>query len=211
VPPCEVSITLSRQATEFTKKKKEIGLWYYKSMGVNYRKNNVVSGFSLAEIMIATIVMTMIMATVIGFIHSGAELWTRGQESINAQNYKRAVFELIKADMLKATSITDPYASATAQITSNTMHYFMDTPFGNREFIIGIVGDHRLERHISGSTIEEKHYNLTIARHIASFSATRISTWTIKIFLEVGSEPDAYGYMDTISSDTMIFTTPQAG
>jgi Tfp pilus assembly protein PilW len=180
-------------------------------MGLNLRKNKNTSGFSLAEIMIATIVMTMIMATVIGFIHSGAELWTRGQASIDAQNYKRAVFELIKADMLKATSITDPYASATAEITSNTMHYFMDTPFGNREFKIGIATDNVLIRQITGTTTEEEHYNLTIARHIASFSATRISTWTIKIFLEVGSEPDAYGYMDTVSSDTMIFTSPQAG
>jgi hypothetical protein len=174
-------------------------------------KNNR-SGFSLAEIMVATIVMTMILFSVIAFIQSGSELWRRGQSKISAENYKRAAFEMLKADLRLATHIDQPKASTTAQLIDNSMNYFMNTVYGNREFRVGIDSDSTLVRQINSAVLaEQDHYNIRIARNVASFSVTRISTWTIKIFLEIGSEPDDYGEMETISSDTMVFTAPMAG
>jgi hypothetical protein len=169
-------------------------------------------GFSLTEIMIATIVMTMIMFSSIAFIKSGADLWQRGHTKISSENYKRAAFELLKADLAKATEITEPQASSTARLVENFLEYKMDTIFGNKEFQISIDTDNSLVRQISSVVPDEQRiYNSRIARHVASFSVTRISTWTISIFLEIGSEPDDYGFVETISSDTVVFIAPQAG
>ncbi len=168
-------------------------------------------GFSLTEIMISTLVMTMMLASVIGFIHSGSELWRKGYSKIDAQNYKRAAFELIKADLMKAYRIEDPMASTTSQITAPGLKYSMAIHNGDLcDFRIMINSDSSLIRDVA-SPAYETNYNIRIARNVASFSVTRISTWTIRVFLEIGTDPDDYGERETISSDTMVFTAPMAG
>ncbi|MEW6708584.1 MAG: hypothetical protein AB1403_02085 [Candidatus Riflebacteria bacterium] len=161
--------------------------------------------------MISTIVMTMILASVIGFIHSGSELWRKGYGKIDAQNYKRATFELIKADLMKAYRIEGPLASTTSQITEHALHYSMTIHSNERcDFRIHLDSDNSLIREIA-SVAYETNYNIRIARNVASFSVTRISTWTVQVFLEIGTDPDDYGDRETISSDTMVFTAPMAG
>jgi hypothetical protein len=119
---------------------------------------------------------------------------------------------MLKADLRLATQIDQPPSSTTAQLIDNNLNYFMETVYGNREFSVGIDSDNTLIRKIDSAVLaEQDHYNIRIARNVASFSVTRVSTWSIKIFLEIGSEPDDYGEMETISSDTMVFTAPMAG
>lgn len=169
-------------------------------------------GFSLAEVMISTIVMTMILFSVISFIKSGSDLWRKGQAKISAENYKRAVFEVLKNDLRQATIIHDPIASSTAQLVESAIVFTMNTSFGNRKFRIATDANATLKREIdSVIPAEMEAYNIRIARNVASFSACRISTWTIQIFLEVGTDPNDYGDREMVSSDTVVFTAPRAG
>ena len=65
-------------------------------------------GFTLVEVLIATIVMSMMMGSVLSFVQYSGQIWHKGNEKIQAQNYNRMAFDLIKQELLSADSVTIP-------------------------------------------------------------------------------------------------------
>ena len=63
------------------------------------------SAFTLVEVLLSTIIMSMMMVAVLGFIRHGAEIWRKSQEKIELNNYARMVFDLIKQEMYQAEAI----------------------------------------------------------------------------------------------------------
>lgn len=152
-------------------------------------------GFTLIEILTATIVMSVLMLAVIGFVQSGSELWNRGHDKITARNYQRAIFEILRQDMMKASHITQPALGETdVRIRYET--------FESATFTI------ELDNFSLGRIPESGGHTLRLARNVASFTATRLSTWTIKIYLELASEENMHGERETLMSDSVTFMAP---
>lgn len=172
-----------------------------------YRKNK--TGFSLVEVLLATIIMSMLMVTTFAFVQYGGDIWQKGHTKISAENYKRMAFELIKADMMRVYSIHQPLASSTSVITDTAIGYrFMDG--GTKDCVISIATP--AERILYRRCTNDPNFNMRIARNVASFTASRISTWTIQIRLQIQSDtPDEDGSFPLLSDDTVTFMAPGAG
>ena len=111
--------------------------------------HNLKKGFSLAEVLIATIVRSMIMGSVLAFVQYSGEIWRRGNDKISAQNYNRMAFELIKQDLLEATSVSTPTVGASSNIT-------VDWGDGTIEEIVNNYGETTLVHTYS----ENNRYNI---------------------------------------------------
>ncbi len=176
--------------------------------------------FSLVEVLTATIVMTMIMVSVIAYIQYGSLVWQKGHTKVSTENYSRTTFDLIKQDLLKATEIVHPIASS-SPVLSNALGYTL--PGVTPEFKIGKVADNTIQRRVGGTdTTLQKQWNTRLARNAELFLVERLSTWTIKIYLQIRSDIEATedvnydGYIDfsdreIISSESIVLTAPGAG
>lgn len=154
--------------------------------------------FSLVEILVSTIVMTMMMVAVIAYIQYGAKIWERGHNSISIENYKRMSIELIKKELMRTNEIKRPEIA----LPSTDLAYTLP----------GDTSKYRITA--SRTTLIRTKNNLLdmhIARNVASFSATRISTWSVEINLQFATEPDEDGNAEIISSDRVVFMAPGAG
>lgn len=174
------------------------------------------NGFSLVEILMATIVMTMMMVSVIGYVSTASEIWRKGYEKISAINYERGIIEVIKADMLSTPEIVAPVVGETP--APEFLHYKIQTEFGLKAFKLLVDDNSRLRREFQPDAADSfiadqvhSHYDLTIARNVKGFTANRISTWTIEIFFEIGSDPDENENRVTVSSNTTVLLAPAAG
>lgn len=164
-------------------------------------------GFSLAEIIVSTIVMTMLMVSVIAYIQYGGEIWQDGYSKISGANYLRMTTELIRYDLMRATLIMDPPA----------VHGGNATPTDVLGYAInGIPGEFKL--YVDNNSLHRKSsasiatMTTRIARNVASFTVTRISTWTIEIHLEFQNDvAEDDGTYRIIASDTLSFMAPGAG
>ena len=164
-------------------------------------------GFSLAEIIVATIVMTMLMVSVIGYIQYSGQIWQDGYSKISGANYLRMTTELIRHDLMRATSIAFPATALGGNPTPTNDLFYR---------IAGIPGDFRIQVIDNTlwrqSTATIASMTTRIARNIATFSATRISTWTIGIHLEFQNDiAEEDGTFRIIASETLTFMAPGAG
>jgi Tfp pilus assembly protein PilV len=176
--------------------------------------------FSLVEVLTATIVMTMIMVSVIAYIQYGSLVWQKGHNKVSSENYSRTTFDLIKQDLLKATAIVDPIASS-SPVFSDTLGYQL--PGVTPEFKISRVTDNVVQRRVGGTDPAlHKQWNARLARNAELFLVERLSTWTVKIYLQIRSDIEATedvnfdGFIDfrdreIISSEAVVLTAPGAG
>jgi len=182
--------------------------------------NNSFSGFSLVEVLTATIVMTMMMVSVIAYIQYGAMVWQKGQTKIAGKNYSRMAFHLIKQDLMKASKIYDPPALNVTTVESAITY---DIPGVGHTFKLGVPGSNVLERRLSsGDAATKKQWEVRIARNVSLFQVERISTWTVKISLQIRSDEEATedinidGNIDIfdreiVSNESIVLTAPAAG
>lgn len=167
-------------------------------------------GFSLTEILVATIVMTMIMTGVLGFVQYGGEIWQKGQNKINAQNYSDMAFQLLKDDLLQAESISKP----TNIGSSSTM---LEYKLGGNDYEIKIDSSNSLIKtekttatvRATGSAAKP----IRIARNVKEFNIYRVSTWTFEIGLQIQSNitEDENGDPidpEIISSQSVVLLAP---
>lgn len=163
-------------------------------------------GFSLVEILVSTIVMTMLMVSVIGYIQYSGAIWQDGYSKISGVNYMRMSTEMIRYDLMRASNIATPTAvlGGNATPTSEIKYRIAGIP---GSFTIRI-DDRSLKRFSDGiATMTTR-----IARNVASFTATRISTWTLEIHLEFQADvSEEDGTFKIIASDTFTFMAPGAG
>jgi len=172
-------------------------------------KHKTEHGFSLVEVLTATLIMSMLMVTTFAFVQYGGDIWRRGYTKISAENYKRMVLELIKTDMLRAYSINIPAVSSTSVVISDKLHYRFEENNSGKDCFIEIATP--TERDLYRRCTNDAAYNMRIARNVASFSATRISTWTVQIRLQIQSDtPDEDDTYPILSDDTVTFMAPGA-
>lgn len=163
-------------------------------------------GFTLVEVLISTIVMTMMMVSVIAYIQYGSQVWQLGHTKISAENYKRMAFELIKRDLMRAESIQSPAVSSTGTTTSNSLIYRINA----KSHTISIATPTEMILYRACPT--DTAFNMRIARNIATFTVNRISTWTLEVLLEIQSDtPDDTGNFEILSQDKVTMMAPGAG
>lgn len=63
------------------------------------------NGFTLVEVLTATIVMSMMMMALFGYLQYGMEIWKLGKNKFDAINYARMVFDLIGDDIFNASRV----------------------------------------------------------------------------------------------------------
>lgn len=166
-------------------------------------------GFSLTEVLVATIVMTMIMGGVLGFVQYGGEIWHKGQNKINAQNYSDMAFQLLKDDLLQTVKIHKPNNIGSF---SKSLEYII----GSDRYAIKKEDDSTLtktnitESASAGSTPAK---TIKIARNVKNFYVYRISTWTFEIGIQIQSsiKEDENGDPidpEIISSESVVLLAP---
>lgn len=162
-------------------------------------------GFSLVEILVSTIVMTMLMVSVLGYVQYSGKIWQDGYSKISGANYIRMTTELIKHDLMRASAISSP----TALLGGNPTPYpalIYRIPGNNTDIKIAIE-DGCLWRKSVPATLTTR-----IARNFAAFSATRLSTWSVQIHLELQNDiAEEDGTYRIIASETLSFMAPGVG
>ncbi|OGK06428.1 MAG: hypothetical protein A2W80_11120 [Candidatus Riflebacteria bacterium GWC2_50_8] len=167
-------------------------------------------GFSLAEIIVSTIVMTMLMVSVIGYIQYSGIIWQDGYSKISGANYMRMITELIRQDLMRAASITEPAALIGGNATPTSMLRYSITGITGATFTIAVDTTETCLKRYSAPIISTM--TTRIARNVASFTATRLSTWTVQIHIELqNDDPEEDGTYRIIASETLSFMAPGAG
>ena len=163
-------------------------------------------GFSLTEVLVATIVMTMIMGGVLGFVQYGGEIWHRGQDKINAQNYNDMAFQLLKDDLLRATKITKP-----SEIGSYSSE--LKYEISSDKYEIKVTTDSILTKEEISTAASKATRPIKLARNVKNLYIYRVSTWTFEIGLQIQSEPreDENGDLlepQIVSSESVVLLAP---
>lgn len=158
-------------------------MWQKKTMQVYKR------GFTLTEVITAIIVMSMMLVAVIGFVDYSSTIWQKGTAKVNAQNYMRMTFDLLKQDLNRATLVYKP-----EPLTGLSEIVYL---VGNATCTVKVDAEKVLKKEsfIADETPSKK--TSVMARGVEKFYVTRISTWTLQITLAT-----------EISSETMVLTAP---
>jgi len=165
-------------------------------------------GFSMVEVVVATIVMTMLMVSVIAYIQYSGEIWQSGYSKISGVNYMRMTTEILRQDLMRAVSIATPSAVLGGNATpTSLLNYRIAGLPGS--FTIRIATDSDLLLRLSNGVAA---MNNRIAKNVASFSVTRLSTWTLQIHIQIHNDvAEEDGTYRIIASDTLSFMAPGAG
>ena len=163
--------------------------------------NNSKKGFSLTEVLVATIVMSMIMGSVLAFVQYAGNIWHKGNEKISSQNYSRMAFELLKQDLLEATSVSTPKVGR----SSNKIIY--KKPDNSKSYKITAS-----EAVLLRTSSKLASATMRLARNVGNFYVNRISSRTFEISLQIKGQEyendDGEIASDTISSESMILIAP---
>lgn len=172
------------------------------------KKTTLKKGFSLAEVLIATIVMSMIMGSVLAFVQYAGNIWQKGNEKISTDNYSRMAFELIKQDLLLASEITTP---KTQGKSSKKLIY----KHSDKKYKIEIDKDTLIRTSIikTGSNVTgDESKTMRLAKNVKHFGVKRVSKHTFEISLQINTpeyeNDDGELASDTISSESMVLIAP---
>ena len=164
------------------------------------RNINNKKGFSLTEVLVATIVMSMIMGSVLAFVQYAGNIWHKGNEKISSQNYSRMAFELLKQDLLEATEVTTPKVG---YITSRLIYKKQ----GNKKYRLTAS-----QSVLIRTSYKNKNETMRLARNVGKFYINRISSRTFEISLQINGQEyendDGAIASDTISSESMVLIAP---
>lgn len=160
-------------------------------------------GFTLIEVLVTTIVMSMIMGSVLAFVQYAGDIWNKGQDKINTKNYSRMAFELIKEELLTATNVLVPAIGReeeSLQFTSSS------------QYTIKIEDNVLLKQQLPGANSPKTR----LARNVKEFKVKRLSKTTFEITLKIQEEREEDVYADdgssieprVISDETMVLIAP---
>lgn len=173
-------------------------------------------GFTLAEVLISTIVMSMIMGSVLAFVQYAGDIWHKGNEKISTDNYSRMAFEYIKQELLEAKTINSPAKKEKQEdYPTNAVEILYEKKVNNLVYPCSIkVSDFILERNINFTTSSSD--KIRIARNVANFHVKRTSNTMLEVSIQIKKEQneDELEYEDgnpvyeIVSSDTMVLLAP---
>lgn len=154
-------------------------------------------GFTLLEVLVSSLVMAGIMIAAMSHLWYASEVWRRGQQVVMVENQVRMVHDLVKREMLMARDVMEPTVGATSSYiyyaisvasppsTVGTARFFLKwndgsapEPFTlNRNLHANDLG---LNAAFAQESFLARHQFL-VARDIATFTVTRVSTWTLDV------------------------------
>ena len=166
-----------------------------------YNLNKLKRGFSLTEVLVATIVMSMIMGSVLAFVQYAGDIWQKGNEKISSQNYSRMAFELLKQDLLEAKEVTSPKVG-------NNAYRIIYKKTDNKKYKITASQSVLIRT----SSSKDKKDTMRLAKNVGKFYVNRISSRTFEISLQINGQEyendDGVLASDTISSESMVLIAP---
>ncbi len=79
-------------------------------MQITEQKNRLSSrtGFSLAEVVVASAVMAMMMVVLIGYVQSAGQLWQKSHGTISLANEGNAILDFVERELWHANGISYP-------------------------------------------------------------------------------------------------------
>jgi len=187
----------------------------------------VKKGFSLIEVLVATILVSSMLISAMSFIQFAMEMWKRGEQTVNLTTRAQMVFDLIGRDLVRATGVASP-AFGLPAISSITY----DIPISTGTYYG--TGTFRLEFDPSARTVKRKwlnysagvtkivstlvaeagsqmifrgRYEYTVARDVASFTAVRLSNSTVEVGIRT-SGLDMGNTVDKVFDATMTYIIP---
>ena len=164
-------------------------------------------GFSLAEVLVATIVMSMIMGSVLAFVQYAGQIWHKGNEKISSQNYSRMTFELLKQDLLQAEKVSYPKTFG----KNRKKIRYQTSDDSNATHTVELTKDNTLIRFTIKKGVDGSS-TLRLARNVNAFYVNRISSRTFEISLQIqGDETendDGTLTHEIISSESMTLIAP---
>jgi prepilin-type N-terminal cleavage/methylation domain-containing protein len=156
-------------------------------------------GFTIVEVIVALTIMSLMMVGLLSYVHSGSVLWKKGQTTLNVRNYYRSVVESIEHDMNIALNVNIPVGAVQTSL-------LYEIPI--RQGANSGIGKIKLEKtgnvlmrklvNASGFIITDAatndeaqlyrpRFEYVLARDVATFTAKRISSFSIDINLGLQS------------------------
>lgn len=155
--------------------------------------------------MVATMIMSLMILGLLSYVQFGSELWRKGEQTITLNNNARALSEGISRDLTLATKVMIPPLGATSAKLIYTLPLATGTSFGTVDIIISKGTDNVLRRKATNITgvalitsgaettnkIFKSRLEYALARDVATFVVTRVSTWSV--IVDLGLESIKFG------------------
>lgn len=178
--------------------------------------------FTLVEVIVAITIMALMMVGLLSYVQSGSELWRRGQSTLNLRAYYRAVSDGIERDLNQALTVANTVGSV-----NNKMRYLVPLKQGS---LLGTAtleilhADGILKKQLmtvspgftivtslsmSDNQVTRSRYEYVIARNVATFTVTRVSSYSMQVNLGLRSVfgADESGF-EVSKNATMTFVIP---
>ena len=167
------------------------------------------------EMMVSATVFAILAISLLSYVQFGAEAWKRGHQKLNVTSYFRAVTETIQRDLQLADRVKAPAVG----VVTTMLEY--DLPIFQAGAYQG-TGTVRLTHSPTARTISRSlqsvssglvstfanRFSFTVARDVATFTVSRLSSYTVKVAL--GIESLAFGEDDLTGTKlaTLTFMIP---
>jgi len=191
-------------------------------------KNSSRAAFTMVEVLVASVVFAMMAISLLSYVQYGSEIWKRGHQRINVSSYFRAVSNTIQRDLQQADKIIIPAVGQVSSSLRYDMPIFKNKVYANGTGTLTLAwssSDRTLRRSLvqvkspltivtgtvleaAANSINKERYDFIVARDVATFTATRVSSWTMNI--AIGIESNMGGDDGRIENmlATMTFVIP---
>ncbi|MBF0544056.1 MAG: type II secretion system protein [Candidatus Riflebacteria bacterium] len=183
-----------------------------------FRKGLIIShsGFTLTEVLVSTMVISMILITLVSSVWMSSQVWQRGQQESMLMNQVRTIHEMVLRDLNNAILVASPAYQA------NSSYLIYDLPVaspspnavsGTGTFLLFLDSTtNTLRRNWINTTLPAaasaallSRFQFLIARDVATFVLYRPTTYTVQVTIGVQSTFQSTGASMTLdSTDTYL-------
>ncbi|HEY9070530.1 MAG TPA: prepilin-type N-terminal cleavage/methylation domain-containing protein [Candidatus Ozemobacteraceae bacterium] len=164
------------------------------------------AAFTMVEVLVASMIFALMAVSLLSYVQSGSEIWRRGHQRMSVSSYFRVITQTIQRDLQQADRVDIPALNQ----TGNAFKY--DIPIFKNKAYVGtgtlslkwIASDRTLLRDLfsvnptltivptsAGETavnqIGRDRYKFIVARDVATFTATRVSSWSVNVAIGIQS------------------------
>lgn len=199
-------------------------------------RNNM-TGVTMVEILIASTVFALMSISLLGYVQYGSEAWKKGHQRLNVSSYYRAISDTIQRELQQADKVLLPAVGgpASSSLKYDIPLSSGSAYVGTATFLLEwVASDRTLRRTMVNSSpsvttvissmvvsssdssdsdtsrapFSKTRLNYLIARDVAKFMVTRVSSWTVNV--AIGIESTMSGDDERVESklSTMTFVIP---
>ncbi|HOY66567.1 MAG TPA: type II secretion system protein [Candidatus Ozemobacteraceae bacterium] len=185
------------------------------------------AAFTMVEVLVASMVFALMAVSLLSYVQSGSEIWRRGHQRMSVSSYFRTISQTIQRDLQQADKVVVPALNQT------TSAFKYDIPIFKNKAYIGtgtlslkwISTDRTLLRDLFSVTptltivptsadetavnqIGRDRFKFILARDVATFSATRVSSWSVNVAIGIQSSMGGGEELVEGQLATMTFVIP---